>query len=345
METPRVLSIFPVTARDLAHMETLMARSVGRDIEIKCGDRALERGGTLPGDIIRARVYGPESGPTVIVLGGISATRFVCDRGRHDRGWWSPMVHDGGAVDTSRLCVIGCDFAPGEYVPGGNTAITTADQARRLSDLLDHMKIEAVDAIIGSSYGGMTALAFARDYPERVKDLCVIGAAHKPHPIGVGWRGIQRRVVELGIEGNNPVGGLKLARELAMTTYRTPEEFADRFALNETARQPSRFDICDYLGSRGDAFAAHMEAERFLMLSESIDLHKIEPEQISTPTLLMSAISDQLAPLPDMRELRDRLSGPSELFTFTSLYGHDAFLKEYDMIGPRLSEFCEELTA
>ena len=57
----------------------------------------------------------------------------------------------------------------------------------------------------------------------------------------------------------------------------------------------------------------------------------------------MSAISDQLAPLTDMRELRDRLSGPSELFTFTSLYGHDAFLKEYDAMSPRLAEFCGEL--
>ena len=108
----------------------------------------------------------------------------------------------------------------------------------------------------------------------------------------------------------------------------------------ETATSPSQFDICDYLGSRGDAFAELMDAERFLALSESIDLHRVEPEAIKTPTLLMSAISDQLAPLTDMRELRDRLGGPSELFTFTSLYGHDAFLKEYDAMSPRLTDFC-----
>ena len=146
--------------------------------------------------------------------------------------------------------------------------------------------------------------------------------------------------MRLGIEAGRPKEGMKLARELAMTTYRTAEEFADRFALEETATSPSQFDICDYLGSRGDAFAELMDAERFLALSESIDLHRVEPEAITTPTLLMSAISDQLAPLTDMRELRDRLGGPSELFTFTSLYGHDAFLKEYDAMSPRLAEFC-----
>ena len=64
---------------------------------------------------------------------------------------------------------------------------------------------------------------------------------------------------------------------------------------------------------------------------------------VSYVIILMTAISDQLAPLTDMRELRDRLSGPSELFTFTSLYGHDAFLKEYDAMSPRLEEFCKGL--
>ena len=128
-----------------------------------------------------------------------------------------------------------------------------------------------------------------------------------------------------------------------MTTYRTPTEFADRFALTETSANPSLFDICDYLGARGDAFASATDAKRFLVMSESIDLHRIEPEAITTPTLLMTAISDQIAPLPEMRELCDRLGGPSELFTFTSLFGHDAFLKEYDAMGPRLEQFCAGL--
>jgi homoserine O-acetyltransferase len=57
----------------------------------------------------------------------------------------------------------------------------------------------------------------------------------------------------------------------------------------------------------------------------------------------MSATSDQLSPLANVRELRDRLGGVSELFTFTSLYGHDAFLKEYDAMAPRLLQFCQSL--
>ena len=319
-----------------------------QDIEIPIGDMPLERDCILKGDVIKARLYAPESGaknaPVIAVMGGISATRFVADGGRLNRGWWSRLVRKGGAIDLNRFQILGLDFAPNNGDQACPDTITTFDQAARLKTLLDHLKIDELAAIIGSSYGGMTALAFAQSYPERVANLCVIGAAHRPYPIGVAWRGIQRRIVRLGLEANAPKEGLKLARELAMTTYRTAEEFSDRFTLEETSANPSMFDICDYLGSRGDHFAGQMDAKRFLALSESIDLHRVDPEAIATPTLLMSAISDQLAPLPDMRELRDRLAGPSELFTFTSLYGHDAFLKEYDAMAPRISEFCEGLT-
>lgn len=316
---------------------------MAEDIWVDAGDTTLIRGCVLEGDRITGRSYGPDNGPVIVVMGGISASRFVADGGKDGRGWWSTLVRDGGPIDTKTFRVIGYDFAPAVESENRPDCITTFDQAARLKKLLDHMKIGKVAAIIGSSYGGMTALAFAQSFPEAVDNLCVIGAGHKPYPIGVGWRGIQRRIVRLGIKAGHPKEGLKLARELAMTTYRTPEEFSDRFDLMETSTSPSQFDICNYLGSRGDAFAELMDAERFLALSESIDLHRVDPEAITTPALLMSAISDQLAPLPAMRELRDRLSGPSELFTFTSLFGHDAFLKEYDMMAPRLEDFCKGL--
>ncbi len=315
---------------------------MAQDVDIHLGDHALERGGMLASDVVSGRLYGPKNAPLIVVMGGISAGRFVSDTLEGRPGWWAPLVHHGGPIDTGRFQVLGYDFAPNDNCQNIPDAITTGDQARRLKALLDHIGQKPA-AIVGSSYGGMTGLAFAQDYPDDLDALCVIGAAHRPYPIGVGWRGIQRRVVRLGIEAGQPEAGLKLARELAMTTYRTPEEFADRFDLEETASGPSRFDICDYLGSRGDAFAAHMDAQRFLAMSESIDLHRVTPEQIKVPTLLMTAISDRLAPLPDMRELRDRLGGSSELYTFTSFFGHDAFLKEYDMMAPKLAEFCETL--
>lgn len=315
------------------------------DIEIDNGRFPLSRGHALDGDIIRGRWIGNPDGIALMVLGGISSDRFVADCGPRGRGWWGQLVHKGGPIDLNRFKVIGYDFAPNIDSECDVCPVTTQDQAGRIARLLDALEIEQLGGLIGASYGGMCGLAFAQDYPSRVKNLCVISAAHRPYPIGVAWRGIQRRIVRLALDAGEPEKGLKLARELAMTTYRTPKEFADRFKLEETGANPASFDICDYLGARGDAFAHIADAKRFLVMSESIDLHRIEPEAIKVPTLLMTAISDQIAPLPDMRELCDRLAGPSELFTFTSLFGHDAFLKEYDAMGPKLDIFCNKALA
>lgn len=252
---------------------------MAQDISVALGDFKLERGGVLKGDTVYGRVYGPKNTPhdtpIIVVLGGISATRFVADSPFAKPGWWSTLVRDGGPIDTAKFTVIGYDFAPNGHIgeqaekqapePSRHQgAITTQDQAARLLALLQSQGIERVDAIIGSSYGGMTALAFAQNYPQAVNKLCIIGAGHRPYPIGVAWRGIQRRIVRLGIQAGAPKEGMKLARELAMTTYRTAEEFSDRFTLREVSSDPSVFDICTYLGSRGDVFADQMDAQRFL---------------------------------------------------------------------------------
>src|SRR5204862_1293609 len=95
--------------------------------------------------------------------------------------------------------------------------------------LLDHLGIEKLGAIVGASYGGMVALAFGERYPQRVERLVVISASDVAHPMATAWRSVQRNIVRLGISANQPASGLELARALAMSTYRSPEEFAARF--------------------------------------------------------------------------------------------------------------------
>jgi homoserine O-acetyltransferase/O-succinyltransferase len=84
----------------------------------------------------------------------------------------------------------------------------------------------------------------------------------------------------------------------------------------------------EYLYARGQAYADSYVPEAFVCLSESIDLHRVEPARISVPTTLVAVCEDQLVPLADMQSLHQRLGGPKELVEMSSLYGHDAFLKE-----------------
>jgi homoserine O-acetyltransferase len=132
--------------------------------------------------------------------------------------------------------------------------------------------------------------------------------------------------------------GLRLARALAMTTYRSADEFAARFG-GEPVRVDGRFQfpVEAYLLARGDAYAASYVPEAFVCLSESIDLHRVDATRIGVPTTLVAIREDQLVPLADMRTLQQRLAGPAELVELSSLYGHDAFLKEGAALRPILA--------
>ncbi|HTE40541.1 MAG TPA: hypothetical protein VK629_06920, partial [Steroidobacteraceae bacterium] len=93
-----------------------------------------------------------------------------------------------------------------------------------------------------------------------------------------------------------------------------------------------------YLYARGQAYADSYKPEAFVCLSESIDLHTVEPDKIRVPTTLVAVAEDQLVPLADIRSLASRLGGPGTLVELSSLYGHDAFLKETAALKKVFSE-------
>ena len=92
------------------------------------------------------------------------------------------------------------------------------------------------------------------------------------------------------------------------------------------------FPAESYIVSRGEAYAKTYRPEAFVCLSESIDLHRVEPEHVVVPMTLLAVLEDQLVPIADMRTLRDRIGGPCQLIEISSVYGHDAFLKEADVL-------------
>jgi homoserine O-acetyltransferase len=289
------------------------------------------------GDSVRVSAVGDRSKPAVVVLGGISGDCFPCLRPDGSRGWWSGLTGPGTAIDPARFYVIGVNYAADLT---GQAAPTTFDQARVLAAALDTIGIVQPVTMVGASYGGMVALALAEAEPERVAKLVIIGAADGPHPAATAARELQRRVVALGIEAGRGDEALAIARGMAMLTYRTPQEFAVRFdgGIDEmhptTASHPG-----GYLRARGQAFLSVMSPQRFLSLSASIDRHRVHPERITAPTLLIGADSDQIAFPEQMRALEQKLGGLSELHLIDSLFGHDMFLKEAARVGRIVAPF------
>ena len=292
------------------------------------------------GKCVRVRLTGPAAAPLVVVLGGISADRFVCRRDDGREGWWPGLVGEGCAVDPTRHRVLGLDFAAD---PTGRLAPSTEEQAEVIVAVLDAIGAEHADAIVGASYGGMVALALAARRPARVRGLVLISASAAPHPAASAIRELQRRTVALGLAAGMGEEALSIARGLAMTTYRTPGEFAQRFTGGTAeADTLAASDAGLYLRARGDAYRDVMTPERFLSLSASIDRHAVDPAQVPHPALVIGATTDQLVRPEQLRELAEALPN-ARLHLLDCLYGHDMFLKEAGRIGALIAPFLDAL--
>jgi len=293
----------------------------------------------LPGGTTMLRLSGNPAGPLVVAIGGISGNRFVCTKADGAPGWWPGLVGHGTAIDPLRHRILGLDYAAD---PDGAIAPTTQEQARVLCAALDTIGAARADLVLGASYGGMVALALAQHFPERVGRIAVISAPAAPHPAATAVRELQRRTVALGLAHGCADEALAIARGLAMLTYRTPEEFAGRFAGGIPCADPlGASEAGAYLRARGEAWCAVMEPGRFLSLSASIDRHCIDPAAIGCPVLLIGATSDFIVPPAQIEALAAGLSD-CRLHLVDCLYGHDMFLKDAERLAPLVAAFMEE---
>ena len=302
------------------------------------GELKLHFGGTLESVSIAWRLTGPAGAPVVVALGGISATRRVWQPDEPRGGWWHEVVGPGLALDTQRFRILSFDYLGASADSTGPRdgaefpSVSAYDQAELLLRLINHLGITSLRAIAGASYGGMVALAFGHRYPERVSHLIVIGASDRANPMATAWRTVQRRIVRFATECGRPKDGLQLARALAMTTYRSSEEFTARFNAPPTREEGEfLFPVEQYLFARGSDYASRYRPESFLCLSESIDLHRVDAGSLFVPTTAVAIREDQLVPLSDVRAMVARLP-VGRLHEISSICGHDAFLKETEQL-------------
>ena len=310
------------------------------------------RAGTLRADIpfdhlghrsvsIRYEAHGPAGAPATVVLGGISAGRHLAGTASDPApGWWPGVVGEGAALDPARHLLVGIDYLGGNSEDGPLRPVTSHDQARAIAAVLDELGIAAA-SMAGASYGGMVALAFAELFPARVARLVILCAAHRTHPMATAVRSVQRSAAELGVATGQAARGLALARALAMTTYRSAREFEERFdsgplSVGKPGREPSCFPVEQYLNACGADFSRRFDTERFVALSESIDLHATAAASLPPQTLLVSFDTDVLVPPWLVDELATRSGSCPNHVTVPSIFGHDAFLREVEAVSTLL---------
>jgi homoserine O-acetyltransferase len=287
--------------------------------------------------MLRYELAGRDDGPLLIVAGGISAGRHVLANGSDaGDGWWESQSNSFARYRVLAIEWLGAD---GEL----DRPIDAIDQAKAILATLDELGLDRAAGFVGASYGAMVGMHCAAIAPRRVPALLAISGAHRSHPFTSAQRALQRQAVELGERLGSPAEGVALARKLAFLTYRTPHEFEQRFAESPSIDgDRARASSESYLDHIGNRHGERMSASAYRRLSESIDLHRIDPSTITVPSTFVAVAEDGLVPAEDIAALASAVPD-GRLVTIHSLYGHDAFLKEEGAIASIIQTFLKSL--
>ena len=126
-------------------------------------------------------------------------------------------------------------------------------------------------------------------------------------------------------------------------SYRTPAEFAERFdAPVALVYGRARCAAEDWLQARGADYVARTAPTAFARLSESIDLHALDPATVAVPVVVVAVEEDRLVPHADLVALAEALPNTRRLHLLRSRFGHDAFLTEHAAIAAILRDALAE---
>ncbi len=350
------------------------------------GQFAMHRGGTLASPTIAYETWGSlseQADNAVLIFTGLSpSAHAAASDADRSPGWWEEMVGPGRPIDTHRFFVIcinslGSCFGstgPASLDPATGTAyrlsfpvLSLEDVARAGGALLDHLGIEVLAACVGPSMGGMTALAFQLLFPGRSRAFVSISSAPRALPFSIALRSLQREMIRRDPNwqrGNYsqdrlPITGMRLARKLGMITYRSAQEWRQRFGRERIAaeRDPEDpfgldFEVESYLENHARKFTGDFDPNCYLYLSRAMDLFDVADHGASVAAglkrveadrvLVIGVSSDILFPLHQQQELAEGLERPGREVCFVALdciHGHDSFLVDMDRFRPVVADF------
>jgi len=329
----------------------------GRVETTALGPFVLGDGTRLPQLVVAWRHDGPPPGeaPQVVVVHALTGSADAAG------DWWEPLIGRGRALDTDLVGVVGANLLGGRYGSTGPTsidprtgrafgrdfpAVSTRDQARVQWALLDALGFEEIALVVGGSLGGMVALEVALVRPASVRHVIPIAAPAATGPMAVAWNHIQVELIErLGD------AGLALARELAMTTYRSEIDFDERFG--RSTEPDGRPSIVSYLDYQGAKLVDRFDGDTYRILAGAMDRHDIGTGRGGIEAAL-AGLAVAGTGLTGVGIVDDILYGPRQVQALVaaasaggvvaryrelaSTKGHDAFLVEWDQLAVILRE-------
>ena len=329
----------------------------GKIVSRWLGRFALESGAVLPDLVVAYRHDGVAigEGRQILVVHALTGSADAAG------DWWAPLIGPGQIFDTDKFGVICMNLLGSRYGTSGPTSrnpvtgkpygrafprVTVRDQARAQWRLLDALGIGKLALAVGGSLGGMVALEVALERPGEISRVVPIAAPARIGQLAVGWDHIQLEMIDrLGAEG------LDLARQLAMTTYRSEVDFEQRFAGRVEAEGTPA--VVNYLRHQGDKLLERFDADTYRTLVRAMDTHDIGRDR-GGPVVALQRLAAYGTRLTGVGIEGDILYGTNQVQAMVeaakaagmdaayreilSTKGHDAFLVEWDQLTTILAE-------
>ena len=273
----------------------------------------LQSGASIRGYSLSYETYGTlnaDKSNAVLICHALNASHHVAgvyaDQPKN-LGWWDNMIGPGKSLDTDHFFVIGvnnlgsCFGSTGPMNVNPDTGgvygadfpvVTVEDWVNAQARLLDALGIEQLAAVMGGSLGGMQALSWTLQYPERVKHAVVVASAPNLNAENIAFNEVARRAIvtdpdfhdgHFYAQGVVPKRGLRIARMIGHITYLSDDVMNEKFGreLREAvthnatgykySTQEVEFQIESYLRYQGDKFSEYFDANTYLLITRALD--------------------------------------------------------------------------
>ena len=350
------------------------------------------RGGALPEVTLAYESWGelsPAADNAVLIFCGLSPSAHAASSTEDaSPGWWEYMIGPGKAIDTNRFFVVcanslgGChgSTGPGSTNPATGEpygaefpGLSVEDIASSGRYLMRELGVEKLHAAVGSSMGGMSAIAYGMQFPGEVDFLISISAATQALPLTIALRSLQREILRSDpawnegryTDDSRPLVGMSLARKLGLVSYRAADEWNSKF---DRSRLPAEklsgkgfeieFEIENYLEYNAKKFIHSFDPNSYLYLSRAMDWFDVGDHGDSVSdgmsklkvnkALVVGVTTDILFPSRQQREIADLMQATDtdvDYIEIDSVNGHDAFLIDEAHFSPVVKKFLDESVA
>lgn len=291
-------------------------------------------------------------------------------KGDNKPGWWNHYIGPGKAMDSDRFFIVSVNNIGSCFGSTGPTSINpetseawgadfpslrARDWVESQKLLMDHLDIHCWAAVIGGSLGGMQAMRWSLEYPEKLLNAVVIASSMKLSAQNIAFNEIARRAIKSDPdfcdgnylqEGKAPLHGLALARMIGHVTYLSDEVLGEKFGrelasgdfIDGTA-DPVEFEVESYLNYQGDKFSNAFDANSYILITKMLDYFDLAREYNNSPTeafahaqckfLLISFSSDWRFSPQRSQEITDALIRAGKDVSYAAIdsnQGHDSFL-------------------